>query len=127
MQVESASEDAGSRERENMTFDPHKLAEQYAQAGKDWCDRRAAADVLLRTCKNMKAKIALRYMEENGGGVSKAELIADASDEYDQYCRKAIEAQKEENLASVRYEQIKTYIDMVRTVEASERFKSNLR
>jgi hypothetical protein len=108
------------------TFDPSTLSEQYRLRGDDWSDKKAAADILLRANKALRAKIALEKFPV-AGSAAKAELMAEASEEYTEHGRLTVEAQKQENLAWVRFEQIKVYIDLIRSQESSRRAEMQMR
>jgi hypothetical protein len=109
-----------------MSFDPKNLAEKFEKYGNDWCQKKAAADLLLRTSKNLKAKICLEKLPD-AGSVAKADIMAEASHEYDEQCKMAIEAQRQENLAWVKFEQAKVYIDLIRSQQATERAALTIR
>jgi hypothetical protein len=108
-----------------MDFNPETLSSQYGEYGDRWADCKAAAEILSRSAKALRAKIALEKFP-SAGSAAKAELMADASEEYNDQCKLAIDAQKQENLAWIRFEQIKVYIDLIRSQESTRREEMRL-
>lgn len=109
-----------------MNFDPTKLAEQLLHHGSEWADKNAAADVLERTKDTLLSQIALKFIPD-AGSVAKAEMMAEATIEYIEHIKSMVEARRISNIAKCQYDTDRTYIDMIRSQEATERALTNLR
>jgi hypothetical protein len=109
-----------------MNFDPYKLAQQLLEHGSEWADKNAAADVLEETRKTLRSQIALKFLPD-AGSVAKAEMMAEATQEYIDHVRSMVEARRASNIARCQYDTDKTYIEMVRSQESTERAMINLR
>jgi len=103
-----------------IEFDPQALASQFEQAGHNWADLNAAAEVLEDTAKTLLAEIALEYMPKVGA-VSKAEMEAKASNRYQSHLSQATEARRLSNRARVSYDAMRVQIDLIRSKESTER------
>lgn len=101
-------------------FDPHTLAEQLLKHGTEWADLNAAAELLEETRKTLRSQIALKFLPDVSA-VSKAEMMAEATQEYIDHVKSMVEARRLANRARVQFDADRTYIDMVRSLEATER------
>jgi hypothetical protein len=102
------------------------IAERLASAGEEWADKEAAASLLEDTRKRVRAQVAVAHIAE-GASAAKAELLAEASDQYHEHLQAMVEARKAANIARVNYDAGKTWTDLVRTQEATKRAEMNLR
>lgn len=117
----------------SLTFrDSAKIATLVAQAGEDWYEADSLASSLEEQKKNYLAKLTLEYLEagvapSRAGAapkaipVSQAEMRALADPRYEEYLKNMVDARKRANLSRVRYDMGKVYIDMQRSVMATQR------
>lgn len=101
-----------------MSFDPNVLYQKMIEAGNDWADKQAAATVLDDTRNTVLARL---MQSSDAPSVAAREVQAKASTEYERHIKAAQEAQAEALKAKVKYEAIKTWIDLMRTRAANER------
>lgn len=109
-----------------MSFDPHKIAERFRDDGLTWADRDGAASLLEETKKTLRSQIALGFLPD-AGSVSKAEMMAEAKQEYTEHIRSMVTARTEANKARAQYDADRAFIDLVRSQESSRRAEMNLR
>ena len=79
-------------------------SELYRQAGEDWADKEAAAQ-LLEDCKS--ATMAQWCAEQGDVPVNRAEQNVKASMRWRDYVEQTVEARRAANVAKVRLESIK--------------------
>ena len=72
-------------------WDPVTLARGYYEHGKDWAEKKAAGDLLEETKKTLRAQLALKFLP-TAGSAAKAEIMADASPEYEEHVKAMVEA-----------------------------------
>lgn len=109
-----------------MTFDPHKIAERFRDDGLAWADKDGAASLLEETRKTLRSQIALKYLPE-AGSVSKAEMMAEATQEYLDHVKEMVEARTLSNRAKAQYDADRAFIDLIRSKESTERAAMNMR
>lgn len=103
-----------------------EIAERIAASGEEWAEKEAAASWLEETRKSVRAQIAVSQIE-TAGSAAKAQIIAEASDEYRTHIRAMVDARKAANIAKVNYDSGKTWTDLVRTQEATKRAEMTLK
>lgn len=101
-----------------LSFDPNVLYQKMVDAGNDWADKQAAATVLEDTRNTILARL---MQSSEASSVAAREVEAKASKEYESHIKAAQVAQAEALKAKVKYEAIKTWIDLMRTRAANER------
>lgn len=100
-------------------INPNAIYEQLVQAGDDWSDANAAADLLEETRKTKLAQLQLGFVEEKS--MAAKEMNALASSEYESFIKGMVTARKLANRARVKYDSAKIYTDLLRTQSATER------
>ena len=98
---------------------------KLVEAGEDWADKQAAAQLLEDTEKSVLAEIAVKC-KLDGHGVGASELLARKSLEYRSHIESAVEARRLANRARVAYDGIKVWAELLRTCEASRRAEMRL-
>lgn len=109
-----------------MDFDPAKLASDLLKHGHEWADKKAAAELLAETKGSILSQIALKFLAD-GCAVNKAEMMAEATQEYQDHVKSMVLAKKEAIKAEVQYNADRTYIDLVRSQESTKRAEMNIR
>lgn len=109
-----------------MSFDPHQLAEQMLNHGATWAEQNAAADLLEETRKTLRSQLATKFIPEVGSAV-KAEMMAEASQEYIEHIRSMVEARRKANTARVQYDSDRAFIDLIRSQESTKRAEMAMR
>jgi hypothetical protein len=104
-------------------IDPTKLYQKMYDAGADWSDKDAAANLLEETKKSVLAQIASSVVGTNAD----RERHALATQEYQDHVKAMVDARKEANKARAQYDSIRTYIELVRTVESTKRAEMQMR
>lgn len=109
-----------------MNFEPEKLSRRFRDDGITWAEKNGAADLLEETRKTLRSQIALKYLPE-AGSANKAEMMAEATQEYIDHIKAMVEARKEANKARVQYDADEAFIDLVRSQESTRRAEMNMR
>jgi hypothetical protein len=113
-------------------IDPTKLYQKMYDAGADWSDKDAAANLLEETKKSVLADIMQEVAHRAAAAGESAtaaalERIALANAAYKEHVRAMVEARREANKARAQYDAIRTYIELVRTVESTKRAEMQMR
>lgn len=103
--------------------DNRPFSELYAEAGEDWADKEAAAQ-LLEDCKS--ATMAQWCTEQGDIAVNKAEQLVKSSARWRSYIDDAVEARRVANRAKVRLESIKMRAMEWQAKEANHRIEMKL-
>lgn len=101
-----------------QNIDPSELAERLRLAWEKWAILNSEA---LAAKKEMDMVHAKLMLDCGNIPVSKAEIKADASEEYQEAVDKWVIAEKEANKARGLRESLEVYIDLIRTLESSKR------
>lgn len=109
-----------------MDFEPAKLAASLLKHGQDWADKKAAADLLAETKGSVLSQIALKFLGE-GFAVNKAEMMAEATQQYQDHIAAMVLAKRDAIKAEVQYKADQTYIDLIRSQESTKRAEMNIR
>lgn len=104
-------------------FNPEVLYKKLVEAGEDWTDKQAAAELLEETKKSVLAEL----MSGEDGPRNAREDVALASPPYRLHLTNMVAARKEANRARVRYDSMKVLAEMRRTQESTRRAEINLR
>lgn len=104
-------------------FDPDRIYKQLTDAGEDWVDKQAAAELLEETKKSVLAEI----MGGEDGSMAARESAALASTAYRQHLRDMVDARREANRARVRYDSMKVLAEMRRSQESTRRAEIGMR
>jgi len=107
-------------------IDADALCDEAESAGMAWADAKAAADALEETKKSVLAQAMTGYMAEGMPG-NKAEANALADPAYTEFLRKMVAAGKARDRARVRYDILRTRIELLRTNASTERAAMSMR
>jgi hypothetical protein len=117
---------ATSRQTNANYLDTDALCEEAEAAGLAWADAKAAADALEETRKSVLATTMASHLGD-GMAVSKAETLALADEAYMDFVRRMVSARKAADRARVKYDILRTRIELLRTNASTERAAMNLR
>lgn len=106
--------------------DPTEITTRLTTLGHDWADKEAAASVLEETRKSLRSQIALKFLAETGAA-NKAEMMAEATQEYIDHLKSMVEARRHANIADVNYSAARVWVDLLRTKEATKRAEMGMR
>lgn len=101
-------------------FAPEAIYKQLLQAGEDWADKEAGADVLEETKKTVLAEL----MNGLDGSASERERRALADPAFRLHLTNMTTARKEANRARVRYDACKVLAELRRTQESTRRVEA---
>lgn len=104
-------------------FDPEAIYRRLNDAGDEWVDKNAAAEILEETKKTVIAEI----MNGLNGPASERERIALADSIYRLHLTNMVTARKDANRARVRYDSVRVLAEMRRTQESTRRAEANIR
>lgn len=107
-----------------MTFDVDKFYHSVVEAGNDWSDKNAAADLLEETKKSVLAELS-----NQAAGASNAakETLALADPVYRLHITHMVRARQEANRARVKYDAMKMLAELRRSQESTRRAEMSLR
>ncbi len=106
-----------------VEFNPEKIFERLLQAGEEWSDRNAAAEILEETKKTLLAEIMSGFT----GSTAERERNALADVSYKLHLKNMVAARREANRARVRYDSVRVLAEMRRTQESTRRAEANIR
>lgn len=106
-----------------INLDANYLYHKLNEAGSAWADLEAAANVLEDTRHAVLARLMLG---SSATSVAAKEMEARASEEYEKHVIATQNARAEALKAKVKYETMKTWIDLQRTAAANERVLARL-
>lgn len=98
-------------------IDIASIYKKLVQSGEDWADKNGAADMLEET----RHTVLNQIIQDFEGSYAAKESMAKASDRYEAHIRAMVEARKAANLARVKWEAQKIFVELIRTKAASER------
>ena len=104
-------------------FDPEAIYKRLLDAGDDWVDKNAAADLLEETKKSVLAEL----MNGRDGSSAERERRALADPTYKHHLTSMTAARKEANRARVKYDSMKVLAELRRTQESTRRAEANIR
>lgn len=112
--------------RSNQPFiDVDRLCHDAEEAGIAWADAKAAYEALEQTRKTVLAQGVKSHMGE--GPYNKAETLALADESYLEFLKRLVHAGRAADRAKVRYEVVKTRIELLRTNASTERAAMSMR
>jgi hypothetical protein len=117
---------ATSRQTNANYLDIDTLCTEAEEAGYAHADARAAYDALSETRKSVLAQGMKGYFEE-GMTAAKSETLALADDAYLEFVRRMVKAGHAADRARVRYDILRTRIELLRTNSATERAAMSMR
>ena len=109
------------------TLSPEHMAHELSRRGHEWADKHAAAEVLEQTIKSILAEIAQDYRQSGKTSMTEAESLARADKRYRQHVAEMVAARREANKARVNFDVYRSFIEMARTKEATQRAEMSMR
>ena len=97
---------------------PKSTYERLINLGEEWAELNAAASVLEETKKSQLARLA---NESKASSQSAKESEALCHPEYEEHIKRMVTRRKEANKAKVKYDSAKTFVELMRTREVSDR------
>jgi hypothetical protein len=107
-------------------FDPNVLMKRAEDLGNDWAEKDAAFGMLEDHKKTLEATLIIPELDE-GKPTSKALYYAHAKPEFNEHLNALGKARREKNLALVKYNTYKKWIDLCQTKEANQRAEMKIR
>lgn len=101
-------------------IDIDSLCDEAESAGIAWADAKSGYEALEKTKASVLAKGMKGYFEEGMNG-TKAETHALADDDYLEHVRLMVKAGHAADRAKVRYDILRTRIELIRTNASTER------
>jgi len=117
---------ATSRQSNAQYLDADALCAECEDAGMAWADAKSAADALTETRKSVLA-VSMKGHLDDGMPTNKAETLALAGDAYREFLHRMVMAGRAADRARVRYDILRTRIELLRTNASTERAAMNLR
>ena len=111
-------------DRRLSELSPDKLHARLIELGEDWADKQAAADLLDDTTKTVLSQLTLKA---EGKSQAERETKARADAEFGMHLQAVSEARRSANKARVNYDGAKIWIEMMRSIESTERAKMSMR
>src|SRR5262245_50518680 len=105
-------------------LDPDHLRQRLMDLGNEWADQNAAADILEETKKTVLAEVMSQC---NAKSRSEREDFALNSEIYRDHLVAMVEARRKANRARVAFDSAKTWNDLARTLEATNRAQMGMR
>lgn len=102
------------------SFDPNKAYQELITKGRDWADKNAQAQHWEEMRRPLRSQLVADHLKE-GMAVSKAEHLAQASDDYKAHIIQMVNARKDANRARVEYDAAKILAELRRTKSANDR------
>ena len=106
-----------------MDFDPEAIYQRLSEAGEEWADKDAAANLLEETKKTLLAELMQGFQGSN----AERERCALADTTYKHHLKTMVAARKEANRARVRYDSMKVLAELRRTEQSTRRAEMTLR
>lgn len=109
---------------EHIEFNPEAIYQKLSDAGEEWADKDAAANLLEETKKTLLAELMTTW---TGMSNAERERMALAEPAYKLHLTNMVTARKESNRAKVRYDAMRVLAEMRRTQESTRRAEANIR
>jgi hypothetical protein len=107
-------------------LDPWEIAAELSKRGLDWADKNAAFKALEDTTKTVLS-ICTSKLNDPDLSATAAEVIARRATGYQEHLKALADARLESNRATVNYDVYKVYIEMRRSLEATNRAEMTMR
>ena len=101
-----------------MQHTPRSIYEELVTLGEAWANAHAAAELLEENKKSVLAKLTITA---KGNSQAAKEASALCEPDYEEHISKMVKARREANLAKVRYDSKKVFVELLRTKEVTER------
>lgn len=103
-----------------------KISFLWKEAAKDWVGLNSVADIL-EECKSATlSEMMQKYVSNGDTSVSKAEMLAKASEEWKTYVKGMVAARKDANLAKVKADWLRMRHSEQMSEEANNRAEMKL-
>lgn len=106
---------------ESGSLDPDRIAHDIAEKGEIWARLDDASRLLERTRDTVLARLILDIKDREKCSMRQAELLAKASNDWENHVYAATEAKLKANLARVQFDAAKARFEAMRSAEASRR------
>ena len=100
-------------------FDPEAIYQKLSEAGEEWADKDAAANLLEETKKTLLAEL----MQGFQGSTAERERNALADAAYKLHLTNMVSARKEANRARVKYDAARVLAELRRSQESTRRME----
>jgi len=107
-----------------VLINPNEVYEKLRLSGEEWAEADYLASLFEETRRSLKSKLMVGSGETS---VAKAEMVAEANDEYREHIKKMVDLRRLAIRAKVKYDSVKAWVEMTRTLEASNRAQMNMR
>lgn len=97
---------------------PNEIYTKMVLRGEEWAEANYLADLLEETRKSLIAQLGT---ESGETGIAAKENYALRDPAYRVHVQKMCEARRDANKAKVKYDSLKTWVEVMRTKEANER------
>lgn len=104
-------------------FHPEQIYEKLLEAGEEWVDKNAAAEILEETKKTLLAELMTGFQ----GSQAERERNALADTTYKHHLKTMVAARREANRSRVRYDSVRVLAEMRRTQESTRRAEASIR
>lgn len=105
-------------------LNPNDVYNKFIEAGTEWAVLDGEASKLEHMCKIVKAQIMTSFGQIP---VAKAEMQALSDSSYVEHVERMVQKRTDANVARAKFDAIKTWVDMTRTLESSRRAEMNMR
>ena len=102
-------------------FSPESIYRQLLQAGEEWADKEAAAEILEESKKTLLAELMGSVSADSK---AERERIALADPAYKLHVTNMVTARKAANAARVRYDSARVLAELRRTQESTRRIEA---
>lgn len=99
-------------------LEPNTIYRKMVEAGESWAEANYAAELLEETKKTLVSQLSTESGETS---ISAKEAFALRHPSYKIHVQNMCEARRDANKAKVKYDSLKTWVEVVRTKEANER------
>lgn len=106
-------------------FDPEAIYRRLNDAGDEWVDKNAAAEILEETKKTVLAELMCAYEGVTSFAIREKRALAESS--FRLHVTNMVSARKEANRARVRYDSVRVLAEMRRTQESTRRAEASIR
>jgi hypothetical protein len=107
-------------------MNPHQLHDSLVKKGHEKARTAAYAATTDRLRKEVRARCVVGFINA-GSTLGKAESLALLEPDYIEACERAEQAEEAAGIAAVEYAAAQAYVDVWRSLEASERARMTLR
>ena len=106
-----------------MSFDPDRIYHKLDEYGSAWAEKKMFSDGFEEKKKPFISQLKLNFE----GSDANRNMRALASKEYMDFYKGLVQAAYETNLAKIRYDNTKTWVELLRTKASNDRAAMQLR